>query len=265
MKRPLVVLALLAAFCGANANVAQANDAVEQVMAATFRIAGGNASGTALAVSVPRKESEKPLVVLVTAAHVLDQMKDNEAKLILRSSAADKSIARKETPVSLRDGDKPRWKRHAELDLAAMPIELPENSAIKPLPLEQIADAAAIEAGKVRVSHEVWIPCFPAKLEANAAGWPALRRGTIASHPLAPVKDNRTMLVDYSAFGGDSGAPAVVVTDKGPLVIGVVQGMHRQTDKAVMPLEERTVHTPLGLGIVMQAAYVRETIELLTK
>ena len=46
-------------------------------------------------------------------------------------------------------------------------------------------------------------------------------------------------------------------------VVGLVHGMHRQTDKASLPLQELTFHTPLGLSIVVQAAFLRDTIELL--
>ena len=44
--------------------------------------------------------------------------------------------------------------------------------------------------------------------------------------------------------------------------MGVILGMHRQTDRATLPFEDRTMHTPLGLAIAAQAAFIRETIEL---
>src|SRR5262249_55559828 len=136
--------------------------------------------------------------------------------------------------------------------------------------LDQIADEAAFKAKQVRVGQDAWIPCFPARLESNPAGWPILRRGSIASHPLAPTKAQKTFLLDYSAFGGDSGAPVVVLTDvkrgqgkeQRPLVVGLVFGMNRQTDKATLPFEERIMHTPLALAVVVHAPFIRETIDL---
>ncbi len=107
------------------------------------------------------------------------------------------------------------------------------------------------------------IPSYPAQLEANDAGWPILRHGTVASYPLYPVEHCRSVLIDFHTFGGDSGAPVLTKADDGWHVVGLVSGMHRQTDKATMPLQELTFHTPLGLSIVMQAAFIRETIRLL--
>jgi len=106
-------------------------------------------------------------------------------------------------------------------------------------------------------------------VEANRVGWPVLRRGNIASHPLAPLKASPTFLVDFNTFGGDSGAPVLVHQsasasgpgEDNPLLIGVVLGMIRQTDKSQMPFEERTVHTPLGISIVANSQQVREIVQ----
>ena len=67
--------------------------------------------------------------------------------------------------------------------------------------------------GKALRASEANIKSFEAKkaqLEANKAGWPILRHGTIATHPLVPIDDVPTLLVDYSHFGGDSGSAAVL-------------------------------------------------------
>ena len=69
-----------------------------------------------------------------------------------------------------------------------------------------------------------------------------------------------TMLVDIRSFGGDSGGPLFVLVDGKPHVAGVLVGMQRQTDRTVSPFEERTVHTPLGLGIAVQADLVARVI-----
>jgi hypothetical protein len=47
-----------------------------------------------------------------------------------------------------------------------------------------------------------------------------------------------------------------------PSVVGVVVGMQRQTDRISSPYEEKTMHTPLGLAIVVPSTRVREVIEL---
>ncbi len=142
-------------------------------------------------------------------------------------------------------------------------LNVPEGADLKPFAYRQLADEKWAADRRIRVGQEVRIPCFPAQLEANEAGWPVLRTGWIATHPLTPLASAKTMLVDYSQFGGDSGAPVVACDGQEPLVVGLVFAMQRQTDKISMPFEERTVHTSLGLAIAVQSPFLRETIDRL--
>lgn len=68
------------------------------------------------------------------------------------------------------------------------------------------------------------------------------------------------LFIDYSTFGGDSGAPVVIIDDGKPVVIGVVIGMMRQTDVVKIPFEERVVHTPIGLAMAVHSAFVKEML-----
>lgn len=256
------MLALLMAFSSWGLSPLRADEPLEDLLSATFRIADKERSGTCFLVQASGVDEKPPRIVLVTAAHVLEQA-DGEGEWIARTEAPEGQVGRQVVKLKLREGDKPLWKRHPELDIAALKIDLPQRAAARPLLLEQIADEQRVKDRHVRVGQEAWIPCYPAKLEANDAGWPVLRRGSIASHPLVPAKSAKTMLLDYTAFGGDSGAPVAVIHEGRPLVVGLVLGMHRQSDRVVLPFEERTTHTPLGLSIVVQASFVRETISLL--
>lgn len=243
-----------------------AADPLEDLLSATFRIADKDHSGTCFLVSRQAVKSENPKhAVLVTAEHVLAQMPRPQCDLILRTEGPENRSARKVISIEIRNGDKPKWTRIPDIDVATMLVELPEDASVKPIPLDQIADEESLKNRAVRVGQETWIGCFPAKLESNEAGWPILRRGSIATYPLFPVKANKTILVDYNVFGGDSGAPIAVIVNDHPLIIGVASGMQRQTDRSTLPFEERTMHTPMGLSIAVQAAYLRETIGLMMK
>jgi hypothetical protein len=241
---------------------AQADDALEKSLAAVFRITNGRSSGTGFVVTGPG-QGDPSSVILVTAAHVLEEMGEPQCQLVLRTQSADQKYARKEVPITIRDNGTPRWKRHADADVAAMAIQLPADVAVSPLSYEQLADAAWVADKNLRVGQQVAIPSYPAQLEANDAGWPIVRQGAIASYPLTPVAQFKTMLIDFHAFGGESGAPVFTAAADGCHVVGLVHGMHRQTEKAVLPLHEFTFHTPLSLSIVIQSQLVRETIEML--
>lgn len=239
------------------------DDAAENALRATVRLSGGGASGTGFFVAIGEGDGAK--TVLVSAAHVFDDMKAAECTLVLRRREDDGQYKREEMQLTIRKDDKPLWKRHNEGDVAAMEMKLPPGTDIKPLVLDQVADEKFAADRKIRVAKEVFIPCFPVGLESNSIGWPILRRGSIASHPLTPLKSAKTMFVDFSTFGGDSGSPVMLCEGDRPIVVGVVSSMQRQSDRTIMPFEERTVHTPLGLSVVVQSPLVRETIEMLEK
>jgi hypothetical protein len=172
-------------------------------------------------------------------------------------------------PLTTRSGEHPLWVKHPDADVAAIKFSLPSGVSCQPLSLDQFARAEDFAEGRIRLGSDAWIFCFPAQLEANDVGFPILRHGLIASLPLLPISANQTFLVDFNTFGGDSGAP-VMFGERGAiqprvLIIGLVLGMHRQTDKVSMPFEERTVHHPLGLSILAPAGVIRQTVEAILK
>lgn len=251
---------------------ARGGQSLEEALTAVCRITNGRSSGTGFLVARPAQDASPPQTqdphaakscLLITAGHVLEESPEPRYELILRSAGLDGSWKRTPISVPVRDGDKPLWRKHPELDVAVLPVDIPSEVTVTPLALEQVADGDWVANGKLHVAQAVVIPCYPAQLEANEAGWPVVRHGTVASHPLTPVAKVRTMLIDFHTFGGDSGAPVLTQCGDTWHVVGLVSGMHRQTDKAVMPLQEVTFHTPLGLSIVVQAALIHDTIKLL--
>jgi len=238
---------------------------LEQALRATFRITNGASSGTAFVVVVPAAEQGQPSrQVLVTAAHVFEGY-SGECTLVMRKKTDDGLYAKHDVKLTLRRDDKPVWVRHPKQDVAAMSFELPSEVDCQPINLGQIIDAEAVQSGKLRVGQQVFIPCYPAQLSANEAGWPVLRSGTIATHPLIPVANTPTLMIDYSNFGGDSGAPVIAVYADEPHVVALAFGMQRQSDKVTLPFEERTMHTPLGISNALQGQLIRDTIEMLHK
>ncbi len=238
-----------------------ADDACLAALRATIRLHGGGKSGTAFAVAVPAAEDRPAAVVLVSAAHTFENMQGETATAVLRA-AAGAGWERRDTPVAIRSGKTPNWVRHPKADVAILPWTVPAGVDLQPFPLESVASAGDFDAGRVAVGQRVRVACFPAQTEANAAGWPVLRTGSIASHPLTPAATLERLFLDYAHYGGDSGS-AVVVDEPAAAgrVIGVVVAMQRQTDRVTSPFEEKTVHTPLGLAITVPSPLLHETIE----
>ena len=253
-------LAVLAVLSGPRNAVA--GEPIEDLLEATFRIADRDQTGTCFLVSPETIDQANPRrVIVATAAHVFEKMTGNDCEIFLRIKNDDGTFSRRPLTITIRMDGKQLWTRHSAVDIATLPLTLPDDVLSNPIPFAQIADEERFKNRTVRAGREVWIPCYPAKLESNEVGWPILRHGTIASHPLLPIQSNRTILIDYSHFGGDSGAPIAMIVNDRPLVVGVVSAMQRQTDRAILPFEERIVHTSLGLSIVSQGVFLRETIQ----
>jgi hypothetical protein len=142
-------------------------------------------------------------------------------------------------------------------------VELPEHVDVAPFEIDRIATDALFDSKRIRVGQEVYVPCFPAKVESNDAGFPILRKGSIASYPLNRPTVGGSILIDYSHFGGDSGAPVTAILDGAPVIVGVATAMIRQMNKIESEFEERTTHTPLGLATAVRSVLLLETLEKL--
>ena len=259
----LLVAVLVLSFIG---STARCENLALETLRGTVRISKGTVSATGFVVALDKRpDGEAPRHILITAAHVFDEIKGIDCKVVMRTVAADGKFTRREVTVALRSGEKRLWTRHTDMDVALIAFDPPAGVDLKPFAYRRVADAKWAADGKVAVGQDVLIPCFPAQLEANPAGWPVLRKGSIATHPLSPLSAAKTMMIDYSNFGGDSGAPVVITSADGPVVVGLVSGMQRQTVRVTTPFEDRTTHTPLGLAIVVQSPFIRETVELWLK
>jgi hypothetical protein len=265
----LAALALVICTIPQSSDAAKRRDPIPELMAVTYKIANPDSTGTCFLISRPAKSGQTE-TILVTAAHVFEKMSGANATLVLRNKEPDGRWLRKEVPLKIREKDAPLWTRHPDADVAALVLRLPADATFEALPAEQIAADADFENGNIRTGDEVWLFCYPAKLEANASGFPILRRGAVASYPLTPATFRKEFLVDTPSFGGNSGAPVVMFprqdnaqdrSPQRPRIIGLVSGMHRQTDKATMDLAEVTFNQPLGLSIIVSAEYIRQTLD----
>jgi arylsulfatase A len=235
--------------------------AAQRAVQATFRLHGPGGSGTAFVVQHAESGESPPSQLLVSAAHTFENITSQEATLVVRRCDESGNWTREDLHLRLRSDEGPLWTRHPSADVAVLSIELPPHAACTPFTLADVATAADFDTGRVSVGQQARVACFPAQTESDAAGWPVLRTGHVATPQLSPAIGLQQFFVDYAHFAGDSGA-AVVVEGPSPSVVGVVVGMQRQTDRISSPYEEKTMHTPLGLAIVVPSTRVREVIEL---
>ncbi|NND99834.1 MAG: trypsin-like peptidase domain-containing protein [Pirellulaceae bacterium] len=267
MNRSVSFLLLVATMMSA----ASAADDVMRAVSATYKITNHDSTATAFLVS--RQDSgDHSQLILVTAAHVIEKMSGDECRIVLRRRRLDGSYERREIPIAIRADDQPLWTRHEKADVAALKVQLPEDHEVIPFDYTRILDESQCDDCQLQMGDDVWVLGYPAQLESSRSGFPVLRRGSVASFPVTPTGRKRTFMVDYSTFGGDSGGPVFMRTDpnsirsksdgdSSPKLVGLIHGQHRETTKSTTPNEERTVHRPMGLAIVVHAKFIRETID----
>jgi len=212
-------------------------------------------------------------VVLVTANHVLSQIRSETAKLVLRKRVEDDSYMRHEMTIEVRAGDKPLWIKHPDHDVAVLKVVLPKNVSNQPLPIECLASEQVVRIAGIHIAQSVLAFSYPVRFEANGAGFPIARQSVLASFPLIPVSKHPVFLADMHTFPGDSGGPIFLADPRikddappeKPLVIGLIVGMVRHDEHSRQIFEEGTKHHPLNLATALQAQLILDTIELMNR
>ncbi|MES2861365.1 MAG: serine protease [Pseudomonadota bacterium] len=217
--------------------------------------------GTGFLIQAPRPDGT-PRVVLVTAAHVLEQMEETEARVGWRTALPDGNWRFDPQPLAIRDGEgEPLWTRHPDRDVAVMEIAAPEAFARAAIPLGWLADENAFDAWQVGPADELLSLGFPRGLSANRAGFPILRVGRIASYPLSPVGAFPTFLLDFTVFPGNSGGP-VFWTPSARKRPGTTEP-ETAFIAGLLSQEVRVNDEQLEIGVVTHAVYIREAIKQL--
>ncbi len=236
-----------------------AADFATEVVQATFKLFHPDSTSTCFLV---RRDKSDKAVYLVTAGHSMERIKGEKAILVLREKKADGTYVRRDHPVPIRRGDKPLWVRHPKDDLAVLRLSEPLPIPAGALPLAALADEARMKKEGLHTCSSIFVLTYPKCFEANNAAFPVARQGIVADHPFPATQPHHRFLADFTAFAGDSGGPVFVrAKDGGPLVLGVVLAQFRHDEKVKTEYEERTIHHPLGLGTVLYAQFVRDTIE----
>ncbi len=247
-----------------------AQDFATQTLRATYKLFSPESTATGFFVRTA-PEAETKSVVLVTAAHVLSGVKSDTMTVVLRQAQKGGSYARRDWKLTIRRDELPLWTTHPEHDVAVMRVQLPDDAEVTALPLSVLAIEKDLLELKIHLASALFVLGYPTRLEANAAGFPIARHGSIASFPLTPVAAHPTFIADFATFEGDSGGPVFVPDTRpsanaanqetaAPLVLGLVLSQFRHDETVKTFLGEQTTHYPLQLATILQAQVIRDTI-----
>lgn len=225
---------------------------------------GTRTVGTGFLIATPAPDGTTR-TVLVTANHVLQKMPGQTARIGYRVSNADGSWSYSPQQVKIRDNDGHElWTHHPNRDVAAIAIKAPDEFAKAALPERYLAGDDTFDTYQVNAGDEMMALGFPRGLSANAAGFPILRSGRVASYPLGPAKVFPTFLLDFSVFPGNSGGPVFI--SRASKTQGMTQVSNDEDPGFIAGLLTQQVELNserLEIGIVTHAKFVRETLALL--
>lgn len=237
-----------------------------QMMRATVKISHDQSTATGFILSTAGGAK----FVLVTAAHVLEKTPGDETSVIFRRRQ-DEGVYRKEpSRLAIRKSGTPLWTQHPTEDIAVISISPPAQCDLSAIPQDWLATDDVLRLKRVHPGQLLSCLGYPHRNEANDAGFAILRGGPIGSFPLVPAARNKTFYVSMHTFEGDSGGPVYLSlpgrTTSDPetrLILGLVSGQLFLDEEARMIYGTTKLRHRLGLGIVIQAAFIKETLERL--
>jgi hypothetical protein len=158
----------------------------------TFRIQGANKNdpnqtsfGTALIMGVPKERAEAvSFAVLITAAHVLEDIGGDTASLLVRHVNADGNYTAYPYNIQIRDGGRTLYVKHPDADIAAMYVSLPADVPITGLAPDFLADDQRLRDIELHPGDEIFCLGFPLAAAApGASNSPHGAHGILSTDP----------------------------------------------------------------------------------
>jgi hypothetical protein len=242
-------------------------DLIHDLMQATVQVEqalpdGRHTIGTGFLINDPTPDG-KPRTVLVTANHVFDKMPGTEAHIGYRDQSKDGGWRFDPQPVTIRSSTGEMWTHHPTRDVAAIVVKAPPQFAKAAIPLTWLAKDETFTGYNIGPGDEMMVLGYPEGFSADAAGFPILRSGRVASL-VQPAALSPTFLLDFRVFPGNSGGP-VFMAEAAHRHPGADQAQEVQFVAGMLTQQVEPNNERLEIGIVTDAQFVRETVVMIDK
>lgn len=240
-------------------------------METTFQIVGPTgkpneiSGGTVFILGKPTKDGAKAYFVMISAAHVFEQIKGDTGTIQFRFKRDDGTYANAPYEIPLRDQGKPLYVKHPEVDVAALYVKMPTAFKATLLPVSLLATDEWLRKFELHPGDELLCLGYPLFPSADH-GFPILRSGKIASYPLVPAKQHKNWLFDFRIFKGNSGGPVYFVdrnrqydgqTHLGETIQMMVGLVTSQLSSVLVN------NTELQIGVIIPSEFITETLNML--
>ncbi len=149
-----------------------------ELMRATVKIGHEKSTGTGFFLCRPDpRDPQRSQFVLVTAAHVFENIPGDEATLFLRKRESEGVYKKVPLKLIIRADGKPRWTRHPSEDAAVLVVEPLKEADLPKLPPDLLATDETLKKYHVHPGDTLCCLGYPHRVEANGAGFPILRTG----------------------------------------------------------------------------------------
>jgi len=251
------------------------------LMECTFMLEGRNAQGqptvgTGFVMGRPLPNTPGKLrYVLITAAHVLNEMVGESMVLHLRRKLGENNWVPAPVAIPIRANGQPVWTKHPTADVAVMYVSLPTELSLPLLTTDLLADDNMLSRFEIHPGDELECLGYPFGFASNAAWFPVLRSGKIASYPLLPTAVTKSFLCDFRVFKGNSGGPVYFVQSNRfygnsfrlgeniHFIAGLVSEEESLPQVMTGVYEQEIRQLQLGLAVVVHASLIKQTVEML--
>ena len=208
-------------------------------------------------------------LVLITAKHVFEDIRGDEAAVKIRIQNSNGERVIKDATLAIRSGGRPLYTAHETQDVAAIDFSPERGSMLDStdrLGTVFLVPDEYLESIELHPGDEMLTLGFPFCSLANDMGYPVLRSGKLASYPIFPTRKFSKQLFDFRVYPGNSGGPVYFYYSNRMIrgnvkIANVYRGIFGLVTEKAGPQQG----TDPEIGIIVPAVFIREVIDKLSE